>query len=193
MSKTTLATHIPQQIVQPFDLCFSSGRGFVSAVIQDADMKLLTGSQFSHVAIALEYKGELYWYEALAEGVVRSPMSRYCDKWMVAENKIKGVALSRLTVPIREVPAKLILVKANSLVGKRYDYIGLVLFLWRLFMKLFSREVDTPHTEDRWFCSELVADVLNAGGIKPVSQLPQSTSPQDLFESEIVKQVYPRI
>ena len=60
---------------------------------------------------------------------------------------------------------------AIAQLGKDYDYLGIIGF-W------FNRDF---HKDDKWYCSELAAEIIRAGGLELGLDVLNGVSPRDLY------------
>ncbi len=185
MSKTL--THIPADWVQEFDIGFSSGDSFVGMVIQEknAEVQWITGSLWNHVYIAVtDEQGILSWYEAIKKGVTISRLPKYCTEAGVKEAGYKSVAVKRYKIDLSSFQKRAMRARAWAMVGKKYDFLGLIIgFPLKIWLKLKGLPFKT---QDRWVCSSTVADIFRAGGVKLTPEKVKATSPEDIWQSEIL-------
>ncbi|MGE0760133.1 MAG: YiiX/YebB-like N1pC/P60 family cysteine hydrolase [Pirellulaceae bacterium] len=133
-------------------------------------IKLRTRSQFSHAGVALwvnvDGTSRLCILEALEPwGVRLYPLDRYLDH---CHRKGERVHLYRLHESInRDKVAGFTLQQW----GKRYASVWQFVLSWgrvtRFFRWLFGRPLNVDTDPERFFCSELVAEALRAGGYVP--------------------------
>lgn len=121
-------------------------------------IRLFTFSRWNHVAI--EVGGIVY--ESVADGGVRRVSSEsFPGRW----KKSHPVAVS-VSDP------SYLLAYLNSQVGKPYDWAAIVALPFR----------KSWHHQDKWFCSELVAEALIAGGSDAIPRLKSHrVTPRDLW------------
>ena len=129
-----------------------SGRSIVSKVI-----KLVTGSQYSHVAVCVGTIGEIPITIEAWKGFVRLG-----DPRPVHRNNTKYFEYT-FTIPLHQ--QNQIFEFLSKQVNKRYDFLAMLYFLltWRFGKKEKFKEVEH---KDKWFCSELIAAAVNT--VNPV-------------------------
>lgn len=130
---------------------FCRSGGLVAAVIRIGTM-----SPFNHVAI--EVDGIVY--EALTR---RGVIHRRADLFGGAWSRVETVAIA---IPDAD-SCRLFL---QDQLGKPYDWGGVFALPFRA----------NWHNEDRWFCSELVAAALEAGGLN-LGVSARRVTPRDLY------------
>jgi hypothetical protein len=119
-------------------------------------------SEYSHVSI--EFMGYVYEAVMLDEdtgrrGVIKTPVELFDGS-----NIVKGERIDVLYP--REVHAFL-----EAQVGKSYDYLGVLSFLWRFL----------PHNIGAWFCSELATvSLAKARGVEVYNQ---KQTPEDFYKT----------
>lgn len=136
---------VPGARLRPY-LAFQHGRRSFFAKL----IKWWTGSQFSHVEIAL-WDGAakwLCWSADEADGGVRC--------------KVQALSAAEwVWIPIDHVRMTDALNWANDRAGRKYDWAGILGMVWR-------PRNDNP---DRYFCSEFCVAALQAGGWPAVQGL----------------------
>lgn len=118
--------------MQAGDIIFVRGNSLISKIIRHFD-----NGEFTHVAIALD------------------------DKHVVEADRFKRVSIAHLKYNDYEivslpVDAFFIAEKAFSSIGRRYDYVQIVSYMFRKFFK--TGVINDPSA---LICSELVAEVLD--------------------------------
>lgn len=118
-----------------------------------------TFSRWNHVAIEV---GGLIYDATLSHGVKRWPPGSMHQNY----DEVQTIELS--------VPNELAVIRfLDAQVGKRYDWTALVALPFRADW----------HRENKWFCSELAAAALQAGGVKwlYVALPDHRVTPRDLW------------
>ncbi|WP_028449692.1 hypothetical protein [Chitinibacter tainanensis] len=138
-------------------LIFSRNNGLHSRIV-----RLFTRSEWSHVEVLL-INSELIIGAEPGEGVIVNDLDREPPGSTVAV----GVVIDRL-VPNPERATDFLIAQ----IGKKYDWTGLIGWLFK------GRNWQEPN---KWFCSELVAAMLIAGGHE-MKVKTGSVSPQDLWD-----------
>jgi hypothetical protein len=160
------------------DSYFSQGIAIFTA--EEADTV-----KFSHSFLVIN---ETSLIESTIGGVQVSPLVKYFDNphYAVAFKKPKS-----LDADVTEILLK----KANSLVGKEYDYSLITYFFLRKFFwwlersPLLRKRPSLFNTPDRYLCSEFIAECLNEiplyHAAKPLCIYhPSKISPMDMVRSE---------
>lgn len=121
-------------------------------------IRLFTFSRWNHVAIEI---GGIVYESVVAGGVRRVPARYFPRMW--DESKTVKVAVDN--------PARLKQF-LDGQVGKPYDWLAIVALPFR----------KSWHGKDKWFCSELVAEALIAGGSGTASRIKSyRVTPRDLW------------
>ena len=143
-------------------LLFTTTGSWISRLIRK-----LTSSSVSHSALGLEWGGVPVILEADWNGVVLKVRS-------VWETQVKVIAEY-------EVLPRLELNRALSHIGARYDYRGLLGFLWVLVAKRLGKRLNNKLASSKaMICSEFIVR-LGQGVIEGWGQFdPETTSPADL-------------
>lgn len=182
--------YIPAGKVQEFDVGFSTTSSLLSTLIKGdltARIRMVIGSEWSHVIMAVRYHEQLMWAEACGDGVVYSPLSKYCSPVVTQEAGITAVALKRLANPISAYNKLAIRYRVNQLIGCKYDKLGLLGFAITVWLKLKKLFIRTP---DRWVCSSFVAEAFKSGGVLLYPrQSILSTTPEHLWQSKLLELV----
>jgi len=119
-------------------------------------LRLFLFSQYNHIAI--EFSGQVY--DATSHGVVKQTREQFFGRY-------KRVLEIEVTIPKGQKAVTWL----EKQLGKRYDYLAVIAFPFRRNWQ----------KENRWFCSELVAEALILGGYK-VRRVPSSrVTPRDVF------------
>ncbi len=181
--------HIPIDLIQEFDILNKNGSGTLSAIIKDeleARIQRVTKSPWSHTAIAVrDLAGNMWWYEAIAEGFVKSPMSKYCDPDVTVNSDIVDLTLFRMKQYLTEREKDTMRLKANKYVGRKYAWEKLLGALWQLVWKTKHN----PVKGTRLICSEAVAKIYKAAGIYLTPNSPRTTYPSHIAKSVLLKTI----
>ncbi len=145
---------------------FSTNRTILSWAIRK-----FTKSKVSHCFFIVNLWGTECVLEAAGLGVVALPLSEFLKNNQIVT--IYGLGLQDNHT----------MQQAISLLGKPYDFLGLLGFLWVLIGRRLGRSWKNPvHSENQLFCSEAIVRVLQKSNYKGASLLdPEQTSPQDLL------------
>jgi hypothetical protein len=147
------------------DVLLFRGRGLLSWIIRKA-----TGSDFSHAGLVFRFRERVYCLEAVGGGVRLAPLS-----WLVG---VYHGEIHYFTLEADPKERQAALGFAFEQLCRRYDKIGLVRFGLTLLFGLRR----SPHQDDRWFCSELVAQAYRVAGAPLTAELPSYASPADLID-----------
>jgi len=147
------------------NVCFSTTDGWFSRAI-----RWFTRSKVSHAVITFrdETLGKVFVMESTGRGFMLTPWSKWRARNQIVARYTLTVDQSRQIESLREL--------SDSL-GSEYDYVGILGFLLRRFMKRMSNPMDNP---TKLFCSEAVARFLLASGLEEFSE-PATWTPQDLL------------
>lgn len=151
-------------------LCFR-GRGLVSGLI-----RLLTASRYSHVGLVHLFEGRVYCLEAVGIGVRLCLMSELLKRYAggIDYFEVQGAV---------EAQRRGAVGFGFQQLGRPFDYRGIARFL---ALVLFgARERTRP--DQRWFCSELVAEAYRRQGIRLVEASAAYVSPSALAASDRVR------
>jgi len=183
--RDTLAKQIDLSLVQEMDVICLSGRGVLSVIIQEETLQplIVTGSPFSHVALALRPTGEeLMWFEFAEKGGRFEDLTKY-------ESCEKGLALMRPKSQFTNMGVKLCRMKAVKLAGTGYDATGL---LGKLLHIIFGRKMwkKNPLSGAGYFCSAGVEAIYRIGGlyITPYRDV-RLNEPKDFFISNELRRI----
>lgn len=167
---------IPVELVEEGDVVCVSGNSFISKAIKSGMPKMFTKSEWSHCAVVvMDDFGNLEFIEANPEGVVRTPLDRYCS----TNKDVDAVVLLRLKKPLTDAEYRNFYEWLEPQVGTKYDKAGLIGFALHIIFKIGN----LFHHKKQWFCSELVAEAFKRAG-RPISYLPSElVSPRTVFES----------
>lgn len=163
--------------LQPCDVIFFSGKGFVSRGI-----RFFTNSEWSHVALYVG-GGEGYVIEATAAGVEKNklaPLIKHAAKWEVRR-------FDNLTVE----EAELMKAKAYSLIYENYDFLQVLsLGVYYAFRKIgLTWSALVANTNGKMICSELVAVCALCINRKFKSKT-KLVTPKTLYDSCHLHKVY---
>jgi hypothetical protein len=127
-----------------------------------------TTSDFNHVAFCC---GDDSVIEAVGGlGVVRRPIAIYArHKYLVL----------RSAEPMEEAQKEAMLAHAVSQLGKKYDFRGIVGFVWHRNL----------HNPQKWFCSELGRSICERGDLHPVAIVPEGLTAPQLIVSSVAFRV----
>jgi uncharacterized protein YycO len=150
------------------DVLLFRGCGLLSSLIRRA-----TRSDYSHAGMLFRQGGRLYCLEAVGSGVRLAPVSRLLAHYP------EGVYYCGVDAP--EPAREIALEFGFEQLSLRYDVLGLVRFAFALFFAAKRRAVES---DQRWFCSELVAAAYRAAGFPLTDALPCYTSPADLINGQ---------
>lgn len=115
-------------------------------------IRIFTKSEFNHVSVTVDG----YTYEAdILQGV-----------WVVPKEKNIGIIKS---VEIKKVNDCEVIYFINEQLGKKYDLLGVLSFIWRFL----------PNRIGRWYCSELAMVSLCKG--LGVEEFNQKVTPKDFY------------
>ncbi len=158
-SKNALLKKLNLSLVKEMDVVCLSGKGLLSVIIQEDTLKplMVTGSPFSHVALAMRPTGEeLMWFEFAEKGGRFEDLDKY-------EQSEGGLALMRPKDQFLESAVKLCRMKAVKLAGTGYDATGL---LGKLFHIIFGRKnwKKNPLSGAGYFCSAGIEAVYRSAG-----------------------------
>lgn len=129
-----------------------------SNMIGSKFIRFMTWSDFSHVGMIMP--DGMVIEARYPEGVVMRPMSEALKH--ASEHEI-------ISIPVKNVRATLDFMRCQ--LGKKYDTSGLFSFVTK-------RDWQSP---DKWFCSELVASALAAGGTQVGRVEASRVTPQDIY------------
>jgi hypothetical protein len=150
--------------MQSGDVLLFRGRGLLSSII-----RVFTRSTYSHAGLVFRYHDHVYCLEAVGVGVRLSPVS------LLLEHYPDGIYFFGLGAeePVREAALGF----GFRQLCRPYDVLGLV---WFALALIFGRR--RPEGSDqRWFCSELVAAAYRMAGLPLTGGLPCYASPADLI------------
>lgn len=140
---------------------------------------------WSHVAWVID---DNHAVEALAGGVKRTKLAKF--PWEVPGR----LAVVRIKADLVEARwLDLAVAKAESQIGRRYDWFGIIALAWAWATK---RRHDTPvdGSSRAWWCSELIGEPMwqYCDGFRFRDEVvPENTSPKDIAISDKVEQVWP--
>lgn len=156
-----------------FTVGFSTTDKLLSQLI-----RLATRSKVSHAYFRTTLLSRPVVVHADWQGVTVTDYAR----WLRANSV---VAEYRIDAPILPMVGELF-----EHLGAGYDWGGLVGQGWVLLGRLFGRTWANPlQSNDRWYCSELVADSLRQMGAQ-LPWRPEAASPEDLYR---YAQRYPKL
>lgn len=150
----------------PARIGFSTSSSPVSWAI-----RRLTDSDVSHCFVTLDMIGVQCVLEAHDTGFRAIPLNHFYETNTVVD------------ILDPEVPLEPVLPDALEWLGRPYDFVGLVGFLWVLLGRRLGRTWTNPfRSMGRQFCSEAVVRLLQMAKHPGASLLdPESTSPADLL------------
>ena len=188
-----LVMKIPIEKVREGDIIGASGVTLISDIIKISKnipynpskdvLKWVTESLLSHSGVVVFDRRQhcLVVGEACAEGVVTSPLEKYCDP---DPSIVQGVCLLRYPYLADSQAWSISRNFYKDCYGKEYDYPGLLGFLIRIILGKLGINIENPVQErEAWFCSEVIARLFRDIGVLLVPQQPESTSPEDLYTS----------
>ncbi len=134
-------------------------------------IRRLTSSEVSHCFFIADLWGVACVLEATERGFVASPVSEFSKAHRI------------MTVCDLELEDAPTMQQAVEILGRPYDFLGLVGFLWVLLGRKLGQPWKNPaRSEDRLFCSEAIVRVLQKVKYPGASLLdPEQVSPQDLL------------
>lgn len=138
------------------DVLLFRGRGMSSLVI-----RALTASVYTHVGMVVRYRGRVLCAHATGQGVhlmIMSELARSYAGDIEYYEVLQGGEAAR----------DLALGFVFEQMGKPYDYFSGLRFAWALLLGRMGRQVHN----DKWFCSELVAEAYRRAGAPLIRQRP---------------------
>lgn len=158
------------QALLPGDILVSTTDEWVSRGIRD-----VTDSEVSH---SMLYLGEGTVVHAVGQGVVEQSLDDAVDgSWLVVAYRKAG---------LDETAVRKIVAFSREKVGRGYDYAaigGLLLVETSIFIE--KDDMTSLQDEDRFFCSELVAEAFAHGGAPLFSGTSSAVTPAYLAERRI--------
>lgn len=143
------------------------GRGVMSRLIE-----WQTNGDYSHAALLDEDNNTLY--ESWQTAGVRKKIN-----WSVSDDPTVDFFKFAHT----KAEADAIRSFAESQLGKKYDWLGVVRFVSRTQLR--------PDAKEKWFCSEFVTAALAAAGIDLFKNTEPNEVPPDLIKRSVVLSKYP--
>jgi hypothetical protein len=147
------------------DVLLFRGRGPLSWIIRKA-----TGSDFSHAGLVFRFRERVYCLEAVKGGVRLAPLS-----WLV---RVYPGKIHYFTLEADPQQRQAALGFAFEQLCRPYDTIG----LFRFGLALALGRPRSERKDERWFCSELVAEAYRGAGVPLTAELPSYASPADLID-----------
>ena len=153
------------------DIILFRKKGFISKIIA-----FLTKGPFTHAAIIIPYNdGDNYVIESDWGGVqINSLKKKYFRReYVILRHK-----------DINSYFASRIVGFSTNLLGKKYDYAGII----GIARNILFGKYNTLDDKNRYWCSELVADAYRSAGLKlDVKEGTHLVSPNDLFWDKNLK------
>jgi hypothetical protein len=162
-------------------ICLAASKNWYGRLIRK-----LTGSKYNHAYIIYtSYLFGGWWGVEIAEdGVVKLPLEKIKAKYYLND------------CFEYEYNLDLGLQRTRQMVGKKYDWLGVLGFGLKILIKrLFRRKVDnTLQAGGRLFCSEYVASVLKlAGAFGFEKVVPEEMSPGDIAKILLKNSAYRKV
>lgn len=147
---------------------FSTSNNFISKTI-----RFFTRSKISHTFLLLDkaFMGEDMVMQATKGGFNLVTYSVFKQHNKIVELVEPGVSL------VEGIKV------ATRWLGRDYDYLGVVGFLFVLLGRIFSLRWRNPFNTDAVFCSEVIVYILKSSNYPGAESLnPSTITPQDLYE-----------
>ena len=159
--------------IQNGDIILYKGRDVAAAVI-----RLFTHSDYSHAGLAVKWNERLMVMEAVARGILISPLSKNIERYS------GDVEWYTCTETISEDRREKLINFAQKFLGEKYGWRSVILLGIKIFLGVSLNEKDRKDSEGRLFCSQYVSKCYNAIGIDlDINKGDGTTSPDDLEKS----------
>ncbi len=168
--------------IEDGDILLYRGTDFTSKYI-----RLMTGSNYSHAAVAAKWNERLMILEAVGNGVVTMRLSanlKHHDGQVECWRSIKSLS---------EDDRKIMISFAKDQLGKEYNFFQVAMFGLKLLfnIKASPKSKKIKGADTQYFCSEYVTAIYAKAGITLGIKLgPRDVSPEVLCESEALKQIF---
>ena len=177
MSEEVLKYESVREEIRDGDVLLYKGKGFISRLV-----RLFTKSAYSHAGLAVKWNDRLMVMEAVAKGVIITPLSRSVGHY-------KGdVDWYQSREPIIDNDRRKMIVVAQKELGKSFTKCGLLLVGAYIVIGKKFDENDTFVRSKKFFCSFYVAATYNAAGLDlKQDTADRFTTPDDIARSPLLK------